>query len=101
MSHRKPHAAPAPVFSNIHLVDPLPGIEMLDSRDMDEALVVEALRRGASTLDLIRLLNEWKARRTRTSPRPAFGFLHGRLMLDIDPDLADLADADLMRRSEE
>src|SRR5215470_21432 len=64
---------------NLHLVDPLPRNPLFDSPEMDEALVMEAQRRGANEFDLLRLLKQRRqAQQARTSVRVSFGLLNDR-----------------------
>lgn len=84
-------------YSHFHLIEPLPASPVLDSPEMEEALVAEALRRGAGDLfSLLRILRQWRAYRRRNPPRPTSSLLNARIL--FEPDFGGQADAYLTER---
>lgn len=98
-NHHRPRQGTGIAVSHFHLVDPLPVSEVLDSPEMERALLMEALNRGAGTLELFRMLKTWRAQRQRRHPRTVFG------LLNFDDVLvggfADQAEAFLVRQCRE
>jgi D-alanyl-D-alanine carboxypeptidase len=74
--YHRPRQGTGIAVSHFHLVDPLPVSEVLDSPEMERALLMEALNRGAGTLELFRMLKTWRAQRQRRHPRTVFGLLN-------------------------
>jgi hypothetical protein len=98
-NHHRPRQGTGIAVSHFHLVDPLPSSEVLDSPEMERALVMEALNRGAGTLQLFRTLKSWRAQRQQRHPRTIFGLLPFE---DLPvSDLANQAETILMTRSRE
>src|SRR5207302_1958778 len=85
--------------SNFHLVDPLPSSEILDSPEMENALLMEALKRGAGSLDLLRILKGWRMHRRQRHARTVFGLMNFDAILG--GSFAEQADTFLVRRSNE
>jgi len=82
-----------PVFNNLHLIDPLPRSPILDSEDAQEAILMEALARGAAASQLFRLRHQWRSRQlVRHSPRFLVGQIAMRLTGDGDTEWTLQAD---------
>jgi hypothetical protein len=89
-NHHRPRQGTGISVSHFHLVDPLPASEILDSPEMERALVTEALNRGAGAFELFRTLKSWRAQRQRRHPRTVFGLV----------SLEDLSGSDLTGQSD-
>jgi hypothetical protein len=74
-NHHRPRQGTGIAVSHFHLVDPLPVSVVLDGPEMEKALIMEALNRGAGTLQLFRTLKAWRAQRQRRHPRTVFGLM--------------------------
>ena len=97
-NHHRPRQGTGIAVSHFHLVDPLPVSEVLDSPEMEKALVMEALNRGAGTLQLFRTLKTWRTQRQRRHPRTVFGLLFDDL---VGSDFIALAETVLVRQCRE
>jgi hypothetical protein len=86
-----------PAFSHFHLVDPLPASEVLDSADALWAILLDARRRGAGQLELLRIVKGWRMRRRRARPSTVYGLLNEAEW--PSPSFAEDSDSFLVRRA--